>query len=168
MNWFMFDSVRPGGILLVKWKEELVVKQSIDKVWQFFLDKNAHLLYSKLEDHVLVENENDELGAKHAQSYKEGNQLQTYVVETMAFDDTPKQKIRRVRFTLNGMFEIEYKFTLDKKEENITLFTYEGYQKGITLTAKAMLIAGSKKRRKETVRNFMKRVGSKAEKTASL
>ena len=152
---------------MVKWKEEIMIKQPIEKVWQLFLDENAQILYPKLEDHVLVENENNEKGAKHAQSYMEGKQLQTYIVETMLFEDTPNKKVRHTRFEMNGLFEINYKFTLDKKSEDLTLFTYEGSQKGLTVTGKAMLMTGSKKRRNETVRNFMERVETKAEKSCS-
>ncbi|WP_341202066.1 SRPBCC family protein [Planomicrobium okeanokoites] len=148
----------------MKWKEEMMLKQPIEKVWQLFLDENAKILYPKLEDHVLVENENNETGAKHAQSYMEGKQLQTYIVETKLFIDTPNRKVRHTQFEMNGLFEIDYIFTLDKKGEDLTLFTYEGTQKGLTVTGKAMLMAGSKKRRNETVIDFMQRVETKAEK----
>lgn len=149
---------------MVKWKEEMMIRQPIEKVWRLFLDENAQLLYPKLEDHELLENRNDETGAKHAQSYMEGKQLQSYVVETIAFEDAATRKFRHTRFQLNGLFEVNYKFTLDKKGENETLFTYEGSQKGLTVTGKMMLLAGSKKRRQETVRDFMQRVETKAEK----
>ncbi len=142
----------------------MMIKQPIEKVWQLFLDENAKILYPKLEDHVLVENENNETGAKHAQSYMEGKQLQTYIVETKRFEDTPNRKVRHTRFEMNGLFEVHYVFTLDKKGEDLTLFTYEGTQKGLTVTGKAMLMAGSKKRRNETVIDFMQRVETKAEK----
>ncbi len=142
----------------------MMIKQPIEKVWQLFLDENAKILYPKLEDHVLVENENNETGAKHAQSYMEGKQLQTYIVETKRFEDTPNRKVRHTRFEMNGLFEVNYVFTLDKKGEDLTLFTYEGTQKGLTVTGKAMLMAGSKKRRNETVIDFMQRVETKAEK----
>jgi hypothetical protein len=148
----------------VKWKEEMMINQPIEKVWQLFLDENAKILYPKLEDHVLVENESNETGAKHAQSYMEGKQLQTYIVETKRFEDTPNRKVRHTRFEMNGLFEVNYVFTLDKKGEDLTLFTYEGTQKGLTVTGKAMLMAGSKKRRNETVIDFMQRVETKAEK----
>lgn len=144
----------------------MMIKQPIEKVWQLFLDENAKILYPKLEDHVLVENQNNETGAKHAQSYMEGKQLQTYIVETKLFENTPNKKVRHTQFEMNGLFEIDYIFTLDKKGEDLTLFTYEGSQKGLTVTGKAMLMAGSKKRRNETVIDFMQRVETKAEKVA--
>ncbi|WP_422123253.1 SRPBCC family protein [Planococcus sp. X10-3] len=148
---------------MLKWKEEMMIKQPIDKVWRLFSDANAKILYPKLDDHVLVENENDETGAKHAQSYTEGKQLQTYIVETMLYDDKPTKKVRHTRFSMNDMFQIDYIFTLDKKADNLTLFTYEGQQKGTTVTGKMMLLAGSKKRRQETIRDFMQRVETNAE-----
>lgn len=151
----------------MKWKEETVIKQPIDKVWRLFSDENAKLLYPKLEDHVLLENENDETGAKHAQSYMEGKQLQTYIVETVQYEDSPNRKIRHTRFVMNSMFQIDYIFTLDKKTDGHTLLTYEGEQKGVTVTGKAMLISGSKKRRQETIRDFLQRVEANAEKYAA-
>ncbi|MFD1030615.1 SRPBCC family protein [Metaplanococcus flavidus] len=152
---------------MLKWKEEMMIEQPIDKVWRLFSDENAKTLYPKLDEHVLVENENDETGAKHAQSYMEGKQLQTYIVETMRYDDKPNKKVRHTRFSMNSMFEINYIFTLDKKADDQTLFTYEGAQKGTTITGKAMLLAGSKKRRQETIRDFMQRVKTKAEKNTA-
>lgn len=156
-----------GDIELVKWKEEIIIKQPIEQVWRLFSDENAKILYPKLEDHVLIENENDETGAKHAQSYMEGDQLQTYIVETIRFEDKPTRKIRHTRFSMNGMFQIDYIFTLDKKPDGQTLFTYEGTQKGMTLTGKAMMMAGSRKRRQETVRDFVQRVEMTAKKFAA-
>lgn len=143
---------------MVKWKEETIIKQPIEQVWRLFSDDNAKILYPKLEDHVLVENENDETGAKHAQSYMDGNQLQTYIVETILYEDKPTRKTRHTRFSMNGLFQIDYIFTLDKKADGQTLFTYEGVQKGVTITGKAIMMAGSKKRRQETVRDFVQRV----------
>ncbi len=155
---------KTGGSQLVKWKEEIIIKQPIEKVWQLFLDKNAKVLYPKLESHELFENKPDEIGAKHGQSFKQGNQLQTYIVETVAFDDSPTKKFRHNRFEMNGLFEINYLFTLDKKGEEETLFTYEGSQKGLTAAGKMMLLAGSRKGREQTIRDFMQRVQTKAEK----
>lgn len=151
----------------MKWKEETIINQPIGKVWRLFSDENAKLLYPKLEDHVLLENENDETGAKHAQSYMEGKQLQTYIVETVQYEDNPNRKIRHTRFVMNSMFQIDYIFKLDKKTDGHTLLTYEGEQKGVTVTGKAMLMVGSKKRRQETIRDFLQRVEANAEKFAA-
>lgn len=149
---------------MVKWKEEMTIKQPIDIVWQLFSDENAKILYPKLEDHVLVENENDETGGKHAQSYMEGNQLQTYIVETVLYDDKPNKKLRHTRFSMNNIFQLDYTFILNKKNEEETHFTYEGSQRGVTITGKMIMMVGSKNRRQQTVQNFMQQIEAKLEK----
>lgn len=77
---------------MVKWREETAINAEIETVWALFLDRNMKKIFPKLEDHVLVEGKDDEAGAKHAQSFLQGSQLMTYVVETLAFEDTPERK----------------------------------------------------------------------------
>ncbi|MFJ7828222.1 hypothetical protein [Psychrobacillus sp. NPDC096623] len=74
---------------MIKWNEELVVKANIEKVWSLFMDKNIHKIMDKVEDHVLIEKQENELGAKHRQSYREGKRVETYIVETLAYLDRP-------------------------------------------------------------------------------
>lgn len=147
---------------MVKWKEEKVIPMNIEKVWSLFKDKNAKKLMPKIEDHILLENNDDETGAKHAQSYFEGKQLQNYVVETIAYEDTADRKHRHTSFVLSGLFKVDYRYTLEKLPDNETRFVYEGSQKGLTITGKAMLMSGSKAKRSETVQAFMDRVEAEA------
>lgn len=147
---------------MVKWKEEKVIPVNIEKIWSLFADKNVKKLMPKVEDHILLENKDDETGAKHAQSYFEGKQLQNYIVETIAYDDTASRKHRHTSFVLSQLFKVDYRYTLEKLSDNKTRFVYEGSQKGLTLTGKAMLLSGSKARRNETVQAFMDRVESEA------
>ena len=147
---------------MVKWKEEKVIPVNIEKVWSLFSDKNVKKLMPKVEDHILLENNDDETGSKHAQSYYEGKQLQNYMVETLAYEDTPEKKHRHTSFVLSQLFKVDYRYTLEKLSETETRFVYEGSQKGLTLTGKAMLLSGSKSKRNETVQAFMERVKSEA------
>lgn len=143
---------------MVKWKEEIIIDAPIEQVWQLFMDRNIKRIMPKVEEHLLLEKEDDTLGAKHSQSYYAGSQLESYLVETTAFEDTPEHKHKSVKFLMSGMFEVEYRYTLEKMGENQTKFHYEGSNKGANMTAKAMLLAGSKRKREETVRAFMQRV----------
>ncbi|MDN7246959.1 SRPBCC family protein [Planococcus shenhongbingii] len=149
---------------MVKWKEQRVIPANIETVWNLFSDKNIKRLMPKIEDHILLENNDDEAGAKHAQSYYEGKQLQNYIVETIAYEDLPERKYRHTSFTMSQLFQVAYYYTLEKVSEEETLFIYEGTQKGLTLTAKAMLLSGSKAKRNETVQAFMDRVETEATK----
>lgn len=147
---------------MVKWKEERVIPANIETVWNLFSDRNIKRLMPKVEEHLLLENDDDKVGAKHAQSYYEGKQLQSYIVETLGYEDFPDRKHRHTRFVLSQLFQVEYRYTLEKLSETETRFIYAGSQKGLTLTGKAMLLSGSKAKRQETVRTFMDRVESEA------
>ncbi|EGA90405.1 hypothetical protein GPDM_05241 [Planococcus donghaensis MPA1U2] len=147
---------------MVKWKEEMKIDANIEKVWSLFQDENIKQVMPKIEEHILLENNNNELGAKHAQSYHEGGQLQTYIVETIGYEDLPDKKLKQTQFEMGQSFDVFYSFTLVKENENQTKFIYEGFNKGKGLMGKAMLLSGSKKTRKQTVTTFMERVRDEA------
>ena len=147
---------------MVKWKEEMMIDANIEKVWSLFQDDNIKKLMPKVEEHILLENGNDQLGAKHAQSYHEGNQLQTYIIETVGYADSPDKKLKQTQFDMGQSFTVFYSFTLLKEGENRTKFIYEGTNKGKSLMGKAMLLSGSKKNRQQTVTTFMERVRDEA------
>lgn len=149
---------------MVKWKEEKIIEAPIEQVWDLFKDRNIKKIMPKIEEHLLLEKEDDSLGAKHSQSYYEGDNLETYLVETIAFEEGPLRKHKAVKFMMSGLFEVEYRYTLEKLDENRTKFRYEGSNKGLNMTGKTLLLAGSKKKRQETVRRFMERVNSQATK----
>lgn len=147
---------------MVKWKEEMTINANIEKVWRLFQDENIKRLMPKVEEHILLENNNNELGAKHAQSYHEGGQLQTYIVETVGYEDMPDKKLKQTQFEMGQSFDVFYSFTLRKENENQTTFVYEGLNKGKGLLGKVMLLSGSKKTRQQTVMTFMDRVKEEA------
>lgn len=151
---------------MAKWKAELVIHQPIERVWELFSDAEIKRLFPKVESHELKEGQADTVGAIHAQSYMEGSQLQEYDVETTRYEDAPELKVRETKFTMSNLFHVTYRYILKKEGEGATRFIYEGSQTGVTLSAKAMLIAGNKTRRQETIDAFMERVELEASKSA--
>lgn len=147
---------------MVSWKEEMVIDADIEKVWDLFQDRNIKKIFPKIEDHVLVEGNDDEAGAKHAQSYCQGKQLMTYVVETDVFEESPERKRRTTSFLMGGAISVVYTYTLEKIADGKTRFIYSGSNKGATASAKMMLLAGSKKARQTTIESFMERVRAEA------
>ncbi|ANU28513.1 SRPBCC family protein [Planococcus versutus] len=147
---------------MIKWKEEMTIEANIEQVWSLFKDEQIKKLMPKIEEHILLENKNDSVGAKHAQSYHEGNQLQTYIVETVGYEDSPTKKRKQTQFEMGQSFDVFYSFTLLKEEEYRTKFIYEGSNKGKGLMGKAMLLSGSKKTRHQTIITFMERVKDEA------
>lgn len=147
---------------MVKWKEEMVIDENIEKVWALFQDRNIKTIMPKVEEHILLEGEDDSKGAIHSQSYYEGTQMASYLVETLSYEAKPERKYRSTTFVMGQMFKVNYAFTLEKIAEGKTKFVYEGSNKGVNLTGKAMLLTGSKQKREATVRNFMERVNTEA------
>lgn len=148
---------------MVKWKEQMVIEAPIERVWELFQDEHIQRIMPKVESHDLLEGENDATGAKHAQVYTEGNQQQRYIVETLSYVDEPEKKYRETAFEMGQLFKVRYAFSLEKETAQRTRFVYEGQNKGMSVTGKMMLLAGSKKAARNTVLNFMNRVKDQAE-----
>lgn len=148
---------------MVKWKEEMLIEAPIEQVWSLFQDEQIQRIMPKIESHELLEGKNDATGAKHAQVYTEGKQQQRYIVETLSYVDEPGRKYRETAFVMGQMFKVRYAFTLEKETAQRTRFVYEGQNKGMNVTGKMMLLAGSKKAARNTVLNFMNRVKDQAE-----
>ncbi|MBU9674376.1 SRPBCC family protein [Planococcus sp. CP5-4] len=148
---------------MVKWKEQLVIEAPIDRVWELFQDEEIQRIMPKVESHDLLEGENNAAGAKHAQVYTEGKQQQRYIVETLSYVDEPERKYKETAFEMGQMFKVRYAFSLEKESAQSTRFVYEGQNKGMSVTGKMMLLAGSKKAARNTVLNFMNRVKEQAE-----
>lgn len=140
----------------------MVIDTDIENVWTLFHDRNIKKIFPKIENHELVEGHDDEAGAKHAQSYFEGKQLMTYVVETLVYEESPERKQLTTSFLMNGTISVVYSYTLEKMEDGKTRFIYSGSNKGVTASAKMMLLAGSKKVRLRTIHSFMERVREEA------
>ncbi|MBT2582187.1 SRPBCC family protein [Planococcus sp. ISL-109] len=152
---------------MVKWKEQLTIDASIERVWALFQDESIQHIMPKVETHELVEGTANKAGAKHAQVYTEGKQQQRYIVETVSYVDEPDRKYRETAFAMGQMFRVRYHFLLEKVDNQSTRFTYEGENKGMNLTGKTMLLAGSKKAARQTVLDFMNRVKKQAEQQPS-
>lgn len=147
---------------MIKWKEEAIIGINIEKVWSLFMDKNIHKIMDKVEDHVLIEKQENEVGAKHRQSYREGKRVETYIVETLAYEDLTEKKHKQISFVLGKAFEITFSFTLFRMDDNHTKFIYEGQNKGVNFVGRAMLKLGSEKSNNKVVQEFMQKVNREA------
>lgn len=147
---------------MIQWKEETIIKTNIENVWRLFLDKNIKKIMPKVEDHTLIEQTESEVGAKHQQTYREGKRLETYIVETLAYENHANKKQKQISFVLGKAFEITLTFTLLKIDETHTKFIYEGRNKGVNFVGRAMLKLGSEKSNNKVVKEFMERVEEEA------
>jgi hypothetical protein len=151
----------------MQWIEETVIEANIEQVWELFFDKNIKKIMPKVEEHRLVEKNEWEVGAKHEQKYREGKRVETYIVETLAYEDRENKKKKQIRFVLGKAFEITLTFTLEKIDEGRTKFIYEGQNKGVNFVGRAMLKLGSEKANNKVVHDFMELVGQEAIKVKS-
>ncbi|KMJ56897.1 hypothetical protein AB685_19445 [Bacillus sp. LL01] len=147
---------------MIQWKEERVLPVHIEKVWELFLDKNITRTMPKVEEHTLIEKTETEVGAKHRQKYREGKRVETYIVETLAYEDKPDRKHKQIAFVLGKAFEINLSFTLEKVDDSHTRFIYAGHNKGANFVGRAMLKLGSEKSNNKVVQEYMDRVESEA------
>ncbi|WNS76186.1 SRPBCC family protein [Bacillus sp. DTU_2020_1000418_1_SI_GHA_SEK_038] len=147
---------------MIQWKEEIVIATNIEKVWSLFLDKNIKKIMPKVEEHTLIEKREEDVGAKHRQTYREGKRLETYIVDTLAYEDLAEKKQKQISFVLGKAFEITLAFTLFKIDDTHTKFIYEGQNKGVNFVGRAMLKLGSEKSNNKVVEEFMEKVKEEA------
>ncbi|MFC0272788.1 SRPBCC family protein [Metabacillus herbersteinensis] len=147
---------------MIQWKEETIIEAAIEEVWSLFLDKNIKKIMTKVEEHTLIEKKEEEVGAKHRQTYREGKRLETYIVETLAYEVLEDKKHKQISFVLGKAFEINLTFTLLKIDDTHTKFIYEGQNKGVNFVGRAMLKLGSEKSNNKVVQEFMQRVQQEA------
>lgn len=147
---------------MIQWKEETIIEANIEQVWELFLDKNIKKIMPKVEEHTLIEKTESEVGAKHQQKYREGKRVETYIVDTLAYENKPEKKQKQISFVLGKAFEINLKFTLEKLDDRNTKFIYEGQNKGVNFVGRAMLKLGSEKSNNKVVQEFMGKVKQEA------
>lgn len=147
---------------MIQWKEEKVIDTNIEKVWSLFSDANIKRIMPKVEEHTLIEKQENEAGAKHQQTYREGKRLETYIVETRAYENREDKKYKSISFVVGKAFEVTLHFTLHKIGENQTKFIYEGQNIGINFVGRAMMKLANKKGNQDVVQEFMNRVQHEA------
>lgn len=152
---------------MIQWKEETIIEANIEQVWELFLDKKIKKIMPKVEEHKIIEKTEGEVGAKHQQKYREGKRVETYIVDTLAYENKPEKKLKKVSFVLGKAFEICFTFTLEKLDDQSTKFVYEGQNKGVNFVGRAMLKLGSEKSNNQVVQEFMEKVKLEAMKVRS-
>ncbi|KZE67560.1 hypothetical protein AWM68_19040 [Fictibacillus phosphorivorans] len=140
---------------MLTWKEEKTIPANIEKVWELFSDENLQRIMPNVVEHTPIEKKEGIVGSTYRQSYKEGRRIETYIVETLAYENTENQKHLAIGFNLAKAFEIQTMFTLIKVDESQTRFIYEGSNKGINFIGKVMLKLAGEKNNNKVVQDFM-------------
>ena len=147
---------------MITWNEERIIEKDIETVWQLFKDENIQKIMPKVETHRLIEKLENEVGAKHEQTYREGKRAETYIVETLSYEETGERKFKQTSFVLGGVFQVTYAITLLKHGSKETKFIYAGENKGVNFVGRAMLKLGSEKSNRKVVEEFMDTVEREA------
>lgn len=147
---------------MIQWKEETIIQANIETVWSLFSDENIRRIMPKVEEHTLIEKTEKEVGAKHRQKYREGKRVETYIVETLMYEDLQDKKKKQISFVLGKAFEITLTFTLLKLDDSKTKFIYEGQNRGVNFVGRAMLKLGGQKGNDVVVKEFMEKVEQEA------
>ncbi|MCR2806976.1 SRPBCC family protein [Paenibacillus soyae] len=149
---------------MIEWKEEMKIPAPIEKVWSLFSDEHIKRIMPNVEEHTLIEGSGAEAGSKHRQSYREGKRVETYIVDTLAYEDENNRKHKRIRFVLGKAFEVMLSFTLERLDDSHSKLIYEGHNKGVNFVGRAMLRLGSEKANNKVVQEFLQRVAEEAAK----
>jgi hypothetical protein len=152
---------------MLTWNEERVIAANIESVWELFDDKNLQRIMPNVVEHTPIEKKDGVVGSTYKQSYKEGRRIETYIVETLAYENTDAKKHLRIGFTLGKAFEIEAGFTLIKIDQTNTRFIYTGQNKGINFLGKVMLKIAGDKNNNKVIQDFMEKVDEEAMKEST-
>ncbi|WP_233129718.1 MULTISPECIES: SRPBCC family protein [Salimicrobium] len=149
--------------MMITWSEEITIDANIETVWELFKDKNITRIMPQVEEHALIEKEENEVGARHRQTYREGKRTETYIVTTTACEDREEHKLKEVTFTVGRAFDIKTSYTFQKLTENRTRLIYEGTNEGASVLGKIMLKIVRDKSNRKVVHDFLERVREEAE-----
>jgi hypothetical protein len=152
---------------MIEWNEERVIEANIETVWSLFQEENMPTIMPKVIENKPVHIEEGGVGTKYQQKYQEGNRVETYIVETIEFEDSEERKHKRICFVLARAFEIDLSFTLEKMDDAKTRFIYSGKNKGTNFVGRALMKLGGKKNNNKVVHEFMYRVEDEALKSQS-
>jgi hypothetical protein len=143
---------------LIQWKDETIISANIEKVWNLFLEENMPRIMPKVIENKPVHVTEEVTGSRYQQKYQEGKRVETYIVETLGYENTENKKVKQIGFVIAKAFEINLSFTLEKIDEAHTRFIYEGYNKGKNFVGRAMLKLGGDKNNNKAVDDFMELV----------
>lgn len=147
---------------MIKWEEERIIPVNIEVIWHLFEIENIQRIMPNVIENKVLERKEGVVGSTYQQKYKEGKRIETYIVEDLAYENTPEKKFNKIGFTLSKAFEIEADFTLIKLDENQTKFIYGGQNIGLNFLGKVLLKLGGEKNNKRVVNDFMERVATEA------
>jgi hypothetical protein len=143
---------------VIQWKEETIIPANIEKVWNLFLEENMPRIMPKVIENKPVHLTEEVTGSTYEQKYQEGKRVETYIVETLGYENTENRKYKQIGFVIAKAFEINLSFTLERVDESHTRFIYEGVNKGRNFVGRAMLKLGGEKNNKKVVEDFMELV----------
>ncbi|WP_335869107.1 SRPBCC family protein [Bacillus sp. 2205SS5-2] len=140
---------------MIKWHEERIIPVNIEVIWHLFEIENIQRIMPNVIENKVIEKKEGVVGTKYQQKYKEGKRIETYIVEDLAYENTPEKKYNKIGFTLAKAFEIEADFTLLKIDDENTKFIYKGQNEGLNFLGKVLLKLGGEKNNKKVVIDFM-------------
>ncbi len=145
-----------------KWSNEIEINAPIEKVWALFDGslKDLQKIMPQVIANDVVSETDDGVGSIHLQKFKEGKQVMEYMVETLEYVNLPNEKVKRITFKLNDIFEVTRRYELVKVEEDKTLFKYTSTNRALKLYVRLMSLFASNK----VSLGFIERVKEVAEK----
>ncbi|WP_181347583.1 SRPBCC family protein [Thalassobacillus sp. CUG 92003] len=144
-----------------KWTRDTVIEAPIEEVWKLFDGslENMQKIMTQVIEHEPIKVTEEGVGSIYLQKYQEGNRIEEYHVETLAYQDTSDYKQMKIGFSLAKLFEITADYRLEKLDEARTHFNYTATNHPLKWYVKLILLFASDK----MVVQFVERVKSVAE-----
>ncbi|MDQ0351943.1 hypothetical protein J2R98_001775 [Alkalibacillus filiformis] len=149
---------------MITWKEKRRIPTNIENVWKLFQPDQLQRIMPKVVEHELIKGNVGEVGSKYRQSYQEGKRVETYIVETLAYEDEEDYKHLSVTFNIGKAFNVETTYTIISKGSNESLLTYEGANRGTNWFGKLFMKLAPTSKNDQVVQEFLDRVVEEAEK----
>jgi uncharacterized membrane protein len=155
------ELVLRGGNFMKQWSKEIDINAPIEQVWKY-LDgslEEMQLIMPQVMDNRPIKVTDEKVGSIHRQTYKEGNRVQEYEVETLEYENNENDKRLKVGFSIANMFEITALYELKRLDDNKTKFTYTATNRALKWFVNIFLLFASEK----VVVQFLERVKKVAE-----
>ncbi|WP_188207250.1 SRPBCC family protein [Alkalibacillus aidingensis] len=152
---------------MIQWKEKRKIPANIEQIWSLFQPDQLQRIMPKVVKHELIDHVEGEIGTTYEQSYQEGKRVVTYIVETLDYSNQEDYKHLKVGFNIGKAFRVETAYTIEKKDDNHSVLTYEGVNQGTNWFGKLMLKMARSKGNDKVINGFLDRVKEEATKESN-
>ncbi|MED4455175.1 SRPBCC family protein [Metabacillus fastidiosus] len=144
-----------------KWTKDIEIDAPIEQVWKFFDGSlnDIQKIMPNVVEHRPVKITNEQVGSVYRQTYKQGERIDEYDIETLEYVNENNKKRKKIGYIFADMVEVTACYELNKINDNKTLFEYTIINRPLNWQLKLFSLFAKKK----PVVEFVERVKNTAE-----